>query len=94
VHDRLNPQLFLFGVVLTMFDSRTKLAAEVVNEVSAHFPKEKFEAIIPHSVRLAEAPSYGKTILEHDARSPGAKAYQRLAENVLARAAVMERVHG
>jgi chromosome partitioning protein len=93
VHDRLNQQLYLFGVVLTMFDSRTKLAAEVVDEVSAHFPKEKFEAIIPRSVRLAEAPSYGKTILEHDSRSPGALAYKRLAEEVIARAAVMERVN-
>jgi len=88
VHDRLHPQLFLFGVVLTMFDSRTKLAAEVVNEVGQHFPREKFEAIIPRSVRLAEAPSYGKTILEHDPRSPGALAYKRLAEEVIARASV------
>jgi chromosome partitioning protein len=91
VHDRLNPQLTLFGVVMTMFDSRTKLSTEVVDEVSQHFPKEKFESIIPRSVRLAEAPSYGKTILEHDPRSPGALAYKRLAEEVIARA--MEKVH-
>jgi chromosome partitioning protein len=88
VHDRLSPRLILFGVVLTMFDSRTKLAAEVVDEVGRHFPKEKFEAIIPRSVRLAEAPSYGKTILEHDPRSPGALAYKALAEQVIERAAV------
>ena len=88
VHDRLHPQLYLFGVVLTMFDSRTKLAAEVVNEVGQHFPKEKFDSIIPRSVRLAEAPSYGKTILEHDPRSPGALAYKRLAEEVIDRAGV------
>ncbi|MBF6591524.1 MAG: ParA family protein [Ktedonobacterales bacterium] len=93
VHDRLNPRIHLFGVVLTMFDSRTKLAGEVVSEISQHFPREKFEAIIPRSVRLAEAPSYGKTILEHDPRSPGALAYKRLAEEVIARAAVMETIH-
>jgi chromosome partitioning protein len=93
VHDRLNPRLFLFGVVLTMFDSRTKLATEVVDEVSQHFPKEKFESIIPRSVRLAEAPSYGKTILEHDSRSPGALAYKRLAEEVIARVAALEKVN-
>jgi chromosome partitioning protein len=75
VHDRLNPQLILFGVVLTMFDSRTKLSSEVVDEVSQHFPKERFESIIPRSVRVAEAPTYGKTILEHDPVSPGALAY-------------------
>src|SRR5262249_53612165 len=67
VRDRgLNPRIQLFGVVLTMFDSRTKLGSEVVKEIRDHFPKERFEAIIPRNVRLAEAPSYGQTILEHD----------------------------
>ncbi len=90
VHDRLNPRIGLFGVVLTMYDPRTRLAAEVVDEISQHFPREKFNTLIPRNVRLAEAPSYGVSILDHDARSPGALAYKALAEEVIARAAAME----
>jgi chromosome partitioning protein len=86
VRDRLNPQIQLFGVVLTMFDPRTKLGSEVVKEIGEHFPREQFDTIIPRTVRLAEAPSFGQTILEHDARSPGALAYKQLAEEVIARA--------
>jgi chromosome partitioning protein len=86
VRDRLNPRISLFGVVLTMFDPRTKLGSEVVREIGEHFPKEKFSTIIPRTVRLAEAPSFGQTILEHDPRSPGALAYKQLAEEVIARA--------
>ena len=88
VRDRLNPRISLFGVVLTMFDPRTTLGQEVVREIGEHFPKEKFNTIIPRTVRLAEAPSFGQTILEHDARSPGALAYKQLAEEVIARALV------
>jgi len=91
VRDRLNPTLELFGVVLTMYDSRTKLAAEVVQEISQHFLREKFDSLIPRNVRLAEAPSYGVSILEHDPRSPGALAYKALAEEVIRR--VKEPVH-
>ena len=76
-----------------MYDPRTNLAKEVVDEISQHFPKEKFETLIPRNVRLSEAPSYGLTILEHDPRSPGALAYKALAEEVIARAATMERLH-
>jgi chromosome partitioning protein len=90
VRSRLNPRIHLFGVVLTMFDPRTKLGPEVVREVSEQFPKEKFHTIIPLSERLAEAPSYGQTILEHEPRSPGARAYQELAEEVIKRAAMTE----
>ena len=86
VRDRLNPRIQLFGVVLTMFDPRTKLGSEVVKEIGEHFPKEKFDQVIPRTVRLAEAPSFGQTILEHDPRSPGALAYKQLAEEVIARA--------
>jgi chromosome partitioning protein len=85
VRDRLNPQIMLFGVVLTMYDPRTTLGKEVVREISEHFPKEKFDTIIPRNVRLSEAPSFGKDILEHDPRSPGALAYKQLAEEVIAR---------
>ena len=86
VRDRLNPKVFLFGVVLTMYDPRTRLAAEVVDEITQHFPKEKFQSMIPMNVRLSEAPTYGLTILEHEARSPGATAYRALAEEVIERA--------
>jgi chromosome partitioning protein len=86
VRDRLNPTISLFGVVLTMYDPRTKLGSEVVREISEHFPKERFQSVIPRNVRLSEAPSFGVTILEHDNRSPGALAYRALAEEVIARA--------
>jgi chromosome partitioning protein len=93
VRDRLNPKVFLFGVVLTMYDPRTRLAAEVVDEITQHFPKEKFQSMIPRNVRLSEAPSYGLTILEHEARSPGALAYKALAEEVIERANSVEAAH-
>lgn len=93
VRDRLNPKISLFGVVLTMYDPRTKLGSEVVREISEHFPKEKFQTIVARNVRLSEAPSFGLTILEHDPRSPGALAYKQLAEEVIARAATMEAAH-
>jgi chromosome partitioning protein len=92
VRDRLNPALELFGVVLTMFDSRTKLSSEVVDEISRHFTKEKFNSIIPRTVRLAEAPSFGKTILEHDPRNAATLAYNDLAEEVIARVEELVRV--
>lgn len=87
VRDRLNPHIMLFGVVLTKYDPRTTLAAEVVREISEHFPDEKFNTIIAINVRLKEARSYGKTILQHDPRSPGALAYKELAQEVIVRAA-------
>jgi cellulose biosynthesis protein BcsQ len=85
VHDRLNPKIQLFGVVRTMYDPRTTLSKEGLREISEQFPKEKFETIIMRNVRLSEAPSFGKDVLEHDPRSPGALAYKRLAEEVIAR---------
>ena len=94
VRDRLNPTISLYGVILTMFDPRTKLGSEVVREISEHFPKERFQTVIPRTVRLAEAPSFGQTILEHDPRSPGALAYKQLAEEVIARSSeTMEAAH-
>jgi chromosome partitioning protein len=86
VRDRLNPAIGLFGVVLTMYDPRTKLGSEVVKEVRDHFSAQVFEQMIGRNIRLSEAPSYGLTILEHDPRSPGAMAYKALAEEVMARA--------
>ena len=82
---KLNPELKVEGVLLTMFDPRTNLCAQVVQEVRAHFPKEVFETAIPRNVRLSEAPSYGQPIHVYDARCIGAKAYVALAEEVLNR---------
>ncbi len=89
VRTRLNNKVMLFGVVLTMYDPRTNLAKEVVDEINQHFPEKKFDTLIPRNIRLSEAPSFGKTILEHDPRSPGALAYKALAEEVSARAALL-----
>jgi chromosome partitioning protein len=93
VRRRLNPRIALFGVVLTMFDPHTELGTAVVREVSEHFPKEKFRTLIPRNERLAEAPSYGQTILEHAPLSPAALAYKELAEEVIERAAMTEAAH-
>ncbi|HEU5438301.1 MAG TPA: AAA family ATPase [Ktedonobacterales bacterium] len=89
VHDHFNPKISIFGVVLTMYDPRTKLGSEVIREISEHFPKERFQTVIARNDRLQEAPSFGQTILEHDPRSPGALAYKALAEEVIARAAAL-----
>jgi chromosome partitioning protein len=82
----LNPHLKISGMVLTMFDGRTNLAAQVVREVRTHFPEQTFRTIIPRSVRLSEAPSYGQTILTYAPESPGGAAYAALAEEFLSRA--------
>ncbi len=86
VHDVLNEQLIIAGVLLTMYDSRTNLGQQVADEVRRYFPKETFETIIPRNVRLSEAPSHGKTILSYAPLSAGAMAYQALAQEFLARA--------
>lgn len=85
IKSKLNPDLYIAGVVLTMFDPRTRLAGEIVREVRNHFPKEAFQTIISRNVRLSEAPSFGQSILDYDPSSPGAVAYRTLAEEVMAR---------
>jgi chromosome partitioning protein len=85
VQENLNPSLQVAGVVMTMFDSRTNLAMEVVNEVRRHFPEQIFNTIIPRNVRLSEAPSYGEDILAYAPDSAGCKAYQALTEEMLSR---------
>jgi chromosome partitioning protein len=86
LHDSgANPRLELLGVVMTMFDSRTKLCQQVVGEVREHFGERVFETVIPRSTRLAEAPSFGKPILHYDKYSSGSAAYELLAQEVLAR---------
>lgn len=82
VREGLNPQLELLGVVVTMFDSRTSLSDNVYNELKKHFGVKLFDTVVPRNVRLAEAPSYGKTIVEHDKWSKGARAYKQLAKEL------------
>jgi chromosome partitioning protein len=85
VREVLNDQLKIAGVVLTMFDARTNLGQQVVQEVRDYFPNEVFQTIIPRNVRLSEAPSHGQTILSYAPSSPGALAYQALANEFLER---------
>jgi chromosome partitioning protein len=83
----VNPTLELTGVVMTMYDGRTKLSQQVVSEVREHFGERVFETMIPRSTRLAEAPSFGKPILHYDKYSAGSAAYELLAQEFLARLA-------
>ena len=85
VRDNLNPALAIEGVVMTMYDSRTKLAADVVAEVRKNFGDIVYKTLIPRTVRLSEAPSYGQPILYYDKRSKGAEVYMELAKEVLKR---------
>ncbi len=83
VRQGLNPDLQVLGVLLTMYDRRNSLAHQVLNEVSKNFPGRVFNAVIPRVVSLAEAPSFGKTILQFDPGSKAAREYRRLAEEVV-----------
>lgn len=86
VREVLNERLVVAGVLLTMYDGRTNLGQQVVQEVRAYFPTQVFRTIIPRNIRLSEAPSYGQTILSYAPQSAGALAYQALAQEFLARA--------
>jgi len=83
VRRALNPKLQLRGLVMTMYDARTTLSRQVIEEVQRHFPKRVFDTIIPRSVRLSEAPSYGEPIISYAPRSAGALAYAALARELL-----------
>ncbi len=83
VRSLLFPDLKVRGVVLTMFDPRTNLSADVVEEVNRHFPNQVFKSIVPRSIRLAEAPSYGLPISAYAPLSVGAQAYEALAKELL-----------
>jgi len=83
--DYLNPRLVIAGVILTMFDARTNLARQVVEEVRRYFPAYVFQTVIPRTIRLGEAPSYGETILSYAPESAGAAAYQALAAEFMER---------
>jgi chromosome partitioning protein len=84
IRERVNPQLYLEGVLLTMFDSRTNLAVQVAEEVRRHFGDRVYEVTVPRNVRLSEAPSHGQPIINYDPRSRGAEAYVLLAKEVIA----------
>ncbi len=82
IRDALNPALRITGVLVTMYDGRTRLATEVLDEVNAHFPNHVFRTQIPRNIRLSEAPSYGKPVILFDVKSRGAQAYIALAREV------------
>lgn len=85
IKERLNPRLEIEGVVFTMYDARTNLSSQVVQNVKENLNKKIYKTIIPRNVRLAEAPSYGMPINLYDSRSAGAEAYRYLAEEVIER---------
>jgi len=84
VRDNLNPALKIRGLLMTMYDSRTNLSKQVVEEVRKHFPDKVFDTIVPRNVRLSEAPSHGETILSYAPQSAGGLAYRALAEELIA----------
>ena len=83
----LNPGLEIEGVILSMFDGRTNLSVQVVQEVKKYFGAKVYSTVIPRNIRLAEAPSYGMAITEYDPKSRGAEAYREFAEEFLEREA-------
>ena len=83
VKERLNPDLDIEGVVFTMYDSRTNLSMQVVENVKSNLSQKVFQTLIPRNIRLAEAPSYGMPINAYDPKSAGAEAYMQLAEEVI-----------
>lgn len=83
VKERLNPELDMDGVVFTMYDSRTNLSAQVVENVKNHLSQKVYNTLIPRNIRLAEAPSYGKPINMYDAKSAGSESYMSLADEVI-----------
>ena len=84
-----NPDLQLSGIVMTMFDGRTNLAKQVVEEVGNYFPNQLYKTVIPRTIRIGEAPSHAKTIFEHDPEGIGSKSYYALADEFLVRHAAV-----
>ena len=85
VREGVNAQLEILGVIITMYDKRTSLSEQVLSEIKKHFGDKVFDAIIPRNIRLAEAPSFGKTIFDNDKWSKGARAYKQLTKEVIER---------
>jgi chromosome partitioning protein len=85
VQKKLNPELLLYGIVITMFDSRNRLSHQVVDEIRQHFPDKVFHTVIRRNVRLSESPSYGKPVCLYDPTSTGAQDYKDLAMELISR---------
>jgi len=83
VQTNLKPNLEILGAVLTMHDKRNRLSDEILHQLYQYFPNRIFRSVIPRNIRLTESPSFGKTILEYDPKSKGAKAYERLAREII-----------
>jgi chromosome partitioning protein len=83
VQNHLNPDLGIMGALITMYDKRNKLSGQIMEELYRYFPNRIFRSVIPRSVRLAEAPSYGRSILHYDPKSRGGKAYENLAREII-----------
>ena len=83
----VNPNVILEGILMTMYDGRTNLSRSVVDEVAKYFPEQLYSTVIPRSIRIGEAPSYGRTIFEHDPQGAGSQAYRAFADEFLARRA-------
>ena len=79
----LNPNLYIQGIVMTMYDARTNLAIEVVDEVKRFFPGKVYKTIIPRNVRLSEAPGFGRPVIYYDSSSKGAESYTELAQELI-----------
>jgi chromosome partitioning protein len=90
IQTRLNPRLEIEGILLTLYDSRTSLGNQVVEEVRTHFQKMTFKTIIPRNVKLSESPSFGLPVIVHDAESKGAISYLNLAHEILDKNGVMK----
>jgi chromosome partitioning protein len=82
IQQHLNPELWISTVLLTMYDGRTRLSAQVAEEVRTHFQDQVLETVIPRSVRISEAPSYGKTVVTYEPNSSGALSYREAAEEI------------
>ena len=85
VKDRVNPDLEIEGVVFTMYDARTNLSLQVVENVKDNLQQNIYKTIIPRNIRLAEAPSYGMPINQYDPKSAGSESYMRLADEVISK---------
>lgn len=85
IRRELNPRLTIAGMLLTMYDARTRLAQDVEREIREHFPAQVFQTVIPRNIRVGEAPSFGKPVIHHDPHCAGADAYFELAKEVAAR---------
>lgn len=85
IKEHLNPDLYIIGILLTMFDQRNNLSREVQSQIISHFPNEAFRAVVPRAVALSEAPSYSKPIILYQAKSRGSECYIELAKEILER---------